>query len=637
MPQENDDARHKQRRWRIIRLLGFIFLVLLAAKALTFGLAVAELNTSVQDLQAAPTNAADFGRRVERVFRAVGRASAETRPFTPLIRLGGSDGCAIADLIHFAGDISALGVDLSPLAEAAFESYSQSSEQRILIAPLRDSWSSLNANQPMRQIQNLTDRPRCLADQPRIRAWQEASDGVLFLLNFFVTTPWQDLLADNETTIIVLNNSDELRATGGFTTAVIVVEIQDGYLNWRLTNSYAVDNEALYDYHPPAPVPQQRYMALSKWTFRDANWSPDHRESAEVALRLYAVDQEVTAPRNLITVNFTALETLMNYVSSIHVNNDTLTAENMMNVVREAWGFDSSLNSNDPARKNFLQELAWDIGAALAEQLSPVEQARLGLAVQDMLDRRDIMIYSAIPVWRDWLASQGWDGALISSTGDYLMVVDSNLGYNKMTLYSEQDIRYEVDLRESPQSRLTLQYRNTVDSDLTCTQYTRGQRQIEAEGREPSYYDRAVNCYWNYVRVLVPQNSRIQDYQVWAAPSEWFPISRAASPAQIDALQIGPYSGFGTMLVVPVQDSRELWFEYNLPPDIVQKSESSQHYHLIIQKQPGAPPARLQIEIQLPDNAAILSAAPANFVVYGSRLMLEQTFDRDLTIDIHYN
>lgn len=633
--ENRPSALSRRRRW--LRLFVFVLLILVLIKAVTTGLAVFELNSAVKNLQTVPADAAQFEENVERVFLASGRMIAEIKPFVPVIQLAGTDGCALAELITIASSLSPIGLNLSPVAAGAYESYMQSGEQRIWIAPLRERWNVENASRLAVQVQQMQRRPRCLAENGRLRAWQEAADGLLVLSELFLTTPWDSVLADGSTSLIVLNNSDELRATGGFTTALIVIEVQDGYLNWRLMNSYNVDDETRYAYHPPAPAPQQRYMALSKWTFRDANWSPDHRESAETALRLYALDQQVPMPQNLITVNFTALRTLMNYAPPLQVSEATLNAENIMDVVREAWGFDSSLSSFDPNRKNFLQDLAWEIASALAEQLSPVEQARLGLAMQDMLLRRDVMIYTTIPAWRDWLAAKGWDGALINETGDYVMVVDSNFGYNKMTLYSKQSIRYAVDLRETPQSRLTLHYVNNVESNLDCTQYTRIAPEIEAEGREPNYYDRAVNCYWNYIRVLTPPASQIQDYLAWATPPEWFPLSRAANPAQIDALQVGPYNGFGTMLVVPIQDEREVWFKYSLPPHMIQRDGTRNRYTLYLQKQPGAPPADLTIEITLPANASLLSSDPDDFqVMKDNQLVLERSFETDIAIEIVY-
>lgn len=621
------------RLFRILLVLALLIVLLVIVKAVTVGFALIELDDAVNDLLYMPESAEAFGTKTQRAFSAVGRTAAELQLFAPVLRLGGADGCALASMITAAGELSAAGQTLNALAPPAFDAHSQSREGRFYIGALRERWATLDRQAALNQIAGQSET--CIASSRRLQAWQEAVAGIHFVLETFVAVPWDQVLADGASTLILLNNSDEVRATGGFTTALIVIEIEDGYLNWRLLNSYSVDDPERYNYHPPAPLPQQRYMGLSRWTFRDANWSPDHREAAQIALQLYALDQQKPRPQNLITVNFTALRTLMQYVQTIEVDGETLTADNVMDFIRQAWGFDSSLGSFDPNRKGFLQDVGYELLNALATKLSPVEQARIGLALREMLERRDVIAFSGVPEVADWLATQGWDGSLLTANGDYLMVVDSNLGYNKMSAYSQQTIQYAVDLRGTPQARLSLDYHNTLENGMDCTRYTATREQVIADGREPSYYDRAVNCYWNYVRVLVPAQSRIQNYAVWAAPPEWFPFTFVENPAQIDALQYGPYGGFGTMLIVPTGDTRQLTFEYTLPPTVIEQQATHQQYRLTIQKQPGSLPADLHVQITLPENAALITPDD-HFIIEGNRITLRQAFEKDVLIEIGY-
>jgi hypothetical protein len=625
---------------RLLRILLVVLLVvalLFIVKAVTVGLALVELDDAVNDLLYMPETAEAFSDKTQRAFSAVGRTAAELEMFAPVLRLGGADGCALANMIAAADEFSTAGQMLNGLAAPAFDSYSQSSVNSVYIAGLRERWATLDRQANLNQLAAQEQRENCIANNRRLQAWQEAVEGLHFVLQTFVAVPWDQALADETSTLLLLNNSDEVRATGGFTTALIVVEIEDGYLNWRLLNSYSVDDIERYDYHPPAPLPQQRYMGLSKWTFRDANWSPDHREAAQVALQLYALDQQKPRPLNLITVNFTALHTLMRYVQSLQVGGETQTSDTIMGFIRQAWGFDSSMGSFDPNRKDFLQDVGYELLNALATELGPVEQARIGLALRDMLERRDVIAFSGVPELADWLATQGWDGALPNPAGDFLMVVDSNLGYNKMSAYADQTIRYTVDLRGEPQARLTLDYHNMLENGLDCTQYTGTREQAQAEGREPSYYDRAINCYWNYIRVLNPAGSRIEDYEVWAAPPDWFPFTFIENPAQIDALQIGTFGGFGTMLVVPVNENRQLWFEYALPANVITQQDTRQHYRLLIQKQPGTRPAALQVQITVPDNATITAPLPdENISIEGNLITFRQLFEKDVLIEVVY-
>jgi hypothetical protein len=84
------------------------------------------------------------------------------------------------------------------------------------------------------------------------------------------------------TYLILAQNSDELRATGGFISAAGVVRLENGRItDMKLTDSYAVDD--LDQPHPLAPGPLAEQMGAQILLLRDSNWSPDFPASAEVA------------------------------------------------------------------------------------------------------------------------------------------------------------------------------------------------------------------------------------------------------------------------------------------------------------------------------------------------------------------
>ena len=57
------------------------------------------------------------------------------------------------------------------------------------------------------------------------------------------------------------------------------------------------------------------------------------------------------------------------------------------------------------------------------------------------------------------LTATGWDGRLPTAPpGDFLMVVDSNMGYNKVNLLVERTLTYEVNLGPQPQATLSALY-----------------------------------------------------------------------------------------------------------------------------------------------------------------------------------
>lgn len=74
--------------------------------------------------------------------------------------------------------------------------------------------------------------------------------------------------------LVMVENSGELRATGGFLTAYGYLEQNRGKIDaMSAQNTYALLNRI--HYRPPAPAPIAKYVYTPTWHLRDANWSPN--------------------------------------------------------------------------------------------------------------------------------------------------------------------------------------------------------------------------------------------------------------------------------------------------------------------------------------------------------------------------
>ncbi|MCB0092388.1 MAG: hypothetical protein KDE54_31080, partial [Caldilineaceae bacterium] len=92
---------------------------------------------------------------------------------------------------------------------------------------------------------------------------------------------------------------------------------------------------------------------------------------------------------------------------------------------------------------DFIPQLA---AAALARvQGGKLDYVQLGQAAIDALNQRAIQIWLNDKEDAQQLAALGWDGALHPEQGaDFIALVDSNLGYNKVDSVLERSISYEV-------------------------------------------------------------------------------------------------------------------------------------------------------------------------------------------------
>ncbi|MBC7814264.1 MAG: DUF4012 domain-containing protein [Burkholderiales bacterium] len=619
-------------------------LLLIVVKAVTVGLAYLEFSNALSEVRAlaAAPDAAALSPSVSRVSAAAGRLAAEARLFSPLLTLAGGDGCAAARLVDIAGAAAITGENFStitgPLLIAAQTANADSAESGIDITALRDAWPSAGQQAELQTVvARLQSSAPCANVSPAFQEYAEAGDGALLLLDMATNLPLNDMLHDGARWLVVFNNTDELRATGGFTTAYVEITVEDGLLTWELDNSYSADNNDTWDQHPPTPMPMGVYMGLPKWLFRDANWSPDHRTTAQQALDFYVQDNFVPMPDGLITVNMTAIETLARYLPPLEVAGEPFNADNALDRLRQAWGEDADVSSSDSERKDFLVEFASDLANGLIDNLQPRSLPRLVSALREMLHQRDIMIYATDPNIAVYFAARGWDGALLTPIGDYLMVVDSNLGYNKVTPRVEQTIIYSVDLTDAaaPSASLDLNYVNTNENVnyRLCAYHHAG---ITTRG--PDTYDlRMWGCYWDYIRVFFTPGSAMQGYDVHPVPGEWMPIGRHGQRAKIDAWREGAYTGIGTFLIVPTEDSRLVSFEYTLPALVIMPAaDGGSRYQLTIQQQAGAPSAELNVHITLPPGASVSSVSPRSMQADLNEVSFNGTLDADWSLVIDY-
>ncbi|MDQ3250315.1 MAG: DUF4012 domain-containing protein, partial [Chloroflexota bacterium] len=99
-------------------------------------------------------------------------------------------------------------------------------------------------------------------------------------------------LHEPKTYLILVQNNHELRATGGFISALGTLTLDKGRVAaLDFTDSYNLyRDDAQY---PLPPAPMQRYMGIPLLLLRDANWSPDLPTTAKLIRALYAQDTGV--------------------------------------------------------------------------------------------------------------------------------------------------------------------------------------------------------------------------------------------------------------------------------------------------------------------------------------------------------
>jgi hypothetical protein len=411
---------------------------------------------------------------------------------------------------------------------------------------------------------------------------------------------------------------------------VALLRIVDGQIvELDFRDSYAVDD--LSQPHPLAPEPLERYMLAQIWLLRDANWYPDFPTTAQVARDLYQLDQGVLVD-GVIAADLVALQSLVAALEPIHLEEYgvDVNAANMMALMQEYWASPAGEGQSGDwwrQRKDFMGELLAAIMVKLETDVGSVDLSELMEVLGRGFGEKHILVYLADPMVSKILAENRWDGALRSTSGDFLMVVDTNMGFNKVNPNIENSVDYQVLINEdgSLTGQATVSYwNNSTGTVAQCVQEAR---------YEPTYHEMMEGCYWNYLRVYVPERSQLLQWPELTLPEGSLrardgDLGGTSLPPEVGPVEAGK-NVFATFFVVPPGEEREMVFQYQLASDILEREGSTARYLLLVQKQPGTLAIPLHITVTLPPGSEVLSTQPeASSLTEG-----EVEFQADLLVD----
>lgn len=476
---------------------------------------------------------------------------------------------------------------------------------------------------------------------PRLGRLLGLTDRVLPLLRAGVTAAQlaPELLGTTEPRryLILAQNDDERRPTGGWISGVGLVTVEGGEVtDLVFLDSWAVDN--LEVPHEIPPEPMLRFLWAGIWLLRDANWSPDFPTSAQVAEDILERDQGIRVD-GVVAVNQAALQLLVSALEPLTLGQDkaTVTGATVLDTIRETWAEPeegltaaSGWQEWEAHRKDFMTDLVAAMLDRVQNQAGDLDLAKLAAVLLQALEQRHILIYLHQEQAAQMLAIQGWDGALREAAGDYFQLVDANLGFNKVDPNVQRTIAYQVDLTDvqRPLAKATVHYRNGSQPEPgTCLQ--------EAEW-EPSYAQRMQGCYWDYVRFYVPKGAELLTTDREPLPDGSLLSRFRYAPLGDAGPEVGPVEkdkkAFGLFFVLPPGEERDVDLEWSLPSSNIQGEAGTWRYQLLVQKQSGAPPIPLQVRVLLPLGSQVLAASPGGATI----LEDEVIFSSSLSIDQHF-
>lgn len=278
--------------------------------------------------------------------------------------------------------------------------------------------------------------------------------------------------------LVILQNNDELRPTGGFIGTYGLMTVKDAKPNNIITEDvYHLDMPCIDKLKVTPPAPISKYMGVTYWWLRDSNWSPDFPTSAKQIEKMFLAESECAGRKNakptaIIAINPDLISDLLKLVGPITVEGETYDSSNFQPLLQ--YNVEIAYQEKDITswnRKNIINSVVSELEKRLINLPSNKWPDVLGI-LQNNIAKRNLQIYFDNASSQKIATDLNITGETKQTTKDYLMVIDANLAAFKSDSVMEKKISYSVSSdTDSLISRVTLDYKHNGGFDWRTTRY----------------------------------------------------------------------------------------------------------------------------------------------------------------------
>jgi hypothetical protein len=361
-----------------------------------------------------------------------------------------------------------------------------------------------------------------------------------------------------QTFLVMFQNNDELRPSGGFWGSYGLLTIQDGNIkNFFADDVYNLDKEAIGKMKTVPPLPLKNAFNLENLYLRDCNWSPDWPTAAKTAQDFYTQESQAASQTPLkidgvIGITPQIVHDLIAITGPITVDGSTYDENNFQDLLQYnvEVGF---VKNNIPKteRKKIINDVFYALKGRL-ENLPLSNLSEIAHLLEINIAERNLLFYFDDSGQQAIASSLGLDGSIIQTPGDYLMVVDANLKSYKSDSVIKKQLAYTL---SADQAGLAAQV------NLTYTH----------EGG----YDWRTTRYHSYTRIYAPFGSRLLS-------------SQGTGPIDVVDDKSLNKTSFGFSWTIEPGQTVQTSLKYSLPTDLAQQILTSGAYSLYWQKQAGS-------------------------------------------------
>ncbi len=409
--------------------------------------------------------------------------------------------------------------------------------------------------------------------------------------------------------MMLLQNENELRAGGGFIGSYAILSFEDGkFIDFDVKDIYEADGQLKG--HVEAPEEIKKYLGEAAWYMRDANWKASFPAAAENIL--WFLEKETGRKVDgVIGINLVTAKAILKIIGEVYVP-DFKEKVNADNLYQQAEYYSENEFFPGSAQKaSFLGGLS----TQLMEEIKNIggnKGEEFIAALIDLMDRNEVQMFFKEASAATVMKKAGWDGSIYEGTcsgerclADYLYVVESNFGVNKVNYFIRRKINREirVEAKEVINS-LTINYENT------------------ARSREPPGGD-----YKNYVRIYLPLDAEVDQVLV----KEEGKNERVLGGEDLKLETSFGKREVGFLVTVEAGKKAEVELKYRQKINLSEINNFS--YLSYIQRQSGFGETPMKIEVNLPTGWVVVGVEPqAN--VDGQKIIFDGSLEKDVSFGV---
>lgn len=390
--------------------------------------------------------------------------------------------------------------------------------------------------------------------------------------------------------LVLLQNDDELRPTGGFLGTYGILEIKDGEIaRFDTHDIYHLDMPVKDKMNISPPEPLKKYLEIDKWFMRDANWSPDWPTAASQIEEFYKKEDLRLPLANQIN-NFSGefsgivaitpkfVTDLLAITGPVFVSGEEYNKDNFQQLLQykvEAGYIQLGIPSWQ--RKEVIGELVKELKIKLFDL--PFSFWRQILAsFQENILEKNILVYLKDEAAEKLVKDFGGAGEVKEVGGDYLIAVDANLAALKTDAVVNRSISYKLEQKDDGLlAKLKINYAHNGGFDWRTTRYR------------------------TYTRLYVPAGAKLTKIKI---------NNEDKDISEIDITKEFNKSVFGVFVSIEPGKIGSLDFEYKLPAGLNELAKNG-NYSLYVQKQPGNKVENLTVDLKFKNK--VKSYSPAGF------------------------